>query len=107
MIQAIYYRNHNALSVEGHANSGEPGHDLVCAAVSALVYTMAANVANMADNGYVKIEGMELTPGKAEIRCKPAHRFKGTAAMVMNAVCVGFELLARDYPQYICYEIHG
>lgn len=107
MIKAIYYRNHNALTVEGHANSGEPGHDLVCSAVSALAYTLAANVANMADNRFLVIEGMELSSGKAEIRWKPKHRYKATVEMVINAVCVGFELLARNYPQYISYEIHG
>ena len=107
MIKVIYYRNYNRVTVEGHANSGEPGHDLVCAAASTLAYTLAANVANMADNRQLIIEDMELCEGKAEIRCKPHHRFKATVSMVMAAVCVGFELLAHDYPQYITYEIHG
>lgn len=107
MIQVTYYRSYNRLTVEGHAYSGEPGHDLVCASASILAYTLAANVANMADNGHARIECMELAPGKAQISCKPASRLKNMAAMVFDSVCVGFELLAKDYPQYIRYEIHG
>ena len=107
MIKAVYHRDYHRLTVEGHANSGEPGHDLVCAAASALAYTLAANVANMADNGQVRRPVMEMNPGNAQISCNPVSRFKGTVALVYRAVCVGFEILAHDYPQYISYEIRG
>lgn len=107
MIKATYYREHHRLTVEGHANSGEPGHDLVCAAASALAYTLAANVANLADNGKVKAPNLILEPGKAEISSNPVSRFKDTVTLVYQAVCVGFEILAQEYPQYISYEIHG
>lgn len=107
MIQVTYHRNYHRVTIEGHAHSGEPGHDLVCAAASALAYTLAANVANMADNGHVRLESMELSPGKAEISCKPRSGVKSTANLVYQAVCVGFEILAHDYPQYIHYEILG
>lgn len=105
MIQVVYHRNYHRLTVEGHAHSGEPGHDLVCAAASALAYTLAANVAHMADNGQVRIPGMELTDGKAEISCNPVSRFKNTVTLVFDSVCVGFELLAGNYKEYIQYEI--
>lgn len=107
MIKVTYHRNYHRVTVEGHANSGEAGHDLVCAGVSALTYTLAANVAHMADSGQVRIESMVLSSGKAEISCKPVSRFKGTVGLVLQAVCVGFEILAHDYPQYIRYEILG
>ena len=107
MIKVVYHREYHRVTVEGHANSGEPGHDLVCAGVSALTYTLAANVANMADSRQVRINSLELSPGKAEIDCKPVSRLKDTVSMVFQAVCVGFEILAHDYPQYISYEILG
>lgn len=105
MIQVVYYRNYHRLTVEGHAHSGEPGHDLVCAAASALAYTLAANVANMADNGRVRNPGLEMGPGKAEISCNPVSRFKNTVTLVFDSVCVGFELLASQYGEYIQYKI--
>ena len=47
MIQVIYYRQYNRVTVEGHAGSGPDGHDLVCSAVSALALTLAGNVSYM------------------------------------------------------------
>ena len=107
MIKVTYHRNFHQVTVEGHANSGEPGHDLVCAGVSALTYTLAANVAHLADNGHVRIDEVELKEGKAVIGCNPRSRVKSTVRLVYQTVCVGFEILAHDYPQYISYEILG
>ena len=105
MIQATYYRNYNRLTVTGHANSAEPGHDLVCASASMLAYTLAANVANMADNGQVRQPIIENSEGNTEISCNPRHKLKNTVTLVFDSICVGFELLAHDYPEYITYEI--
>ena len=107
MIRVTYHRQHNRVTIEGHANSGEPGHDLVCAGVSALAYTLAANVGNLEDRGMVRRPTVVLENGKTEIeaKAKPSHR--ATAALIFQSVCVGFEVLATDYPQYVSYEILG
>ena len=105
MIQATYYRSYNRLTVTGHAGSAEPGHDLVCASASMLAYTLAANVANMADNGQVRAPIMDMDEGNTEISCKPRHNLKATVTLVFDAVCAGFDLLAYQYPEYITYEI--
>ena len=107
MIEAIYYRKYNRVTVTGHAGSAEPGHDLVCASASMLTYTLAANVANMADNGQVREPIMNMDDGNTEISCKPRHNLKATVTLVFDSVCVGFELLAHDYPEYIKYEIRA
>lgn len=105
MIQATYYRRYNRLTVTGHANSAEPGHDLVCASASMLAYTLAANVANMADNGQVIQPIIENSEGNTEISCNPRHSLKNTVTLVFDSICVGFELLAHDYPEFVTYEI--
>ena len=105
MIQAIYYRKYNRLLVTGHANSAEPGKDLVCASASMLAYTLAANVANMADNGQVRQPIIKNNEGDAEISCNPRHNLKNSVTLVFDSICVGFELLAHNYPEYITYEI--
>lgn len=107
MIRVTYYRQYNRLTVEGHAYSNEPGRDLVCASASILAYTLAANVMNLADNSHVRIESMELSSGRAEISCKPRSGVGAMVRKIFESVCVGFELLAKDYPDYIRYEIHG
>ena len=105
MIQAVYYRKYNRLTVTGHANSAEPGHDLVCASASMLAYTLAANVANMADHGQVREPIIKNEPGDAEISCNPRHNLKASVTLVFDSVCVGFALLQKDYPEYNSYEI--
>ena len=106
MIKVVYYRPYNRLTIEGHANAGEPGHDLVCAGVSALAYTLAANVGNMEANGQVKNVTVKLEPGNAEISCRPRTKYTAIVARIFEAVCVGFEMLAASHTQYISYQIH-
>ena len=105
MIQAIYYRKYNRLTVTGHAESAEKGHDLVCASASMLAYTLAANVANMADNGQVREPIMEMEEGNTVVSCKPRSNLKASVTLVFDSICVGFEKLAHNYPEYISYEI--
>ena len=107
MIQAIYYRSYNRLTVTGHANSAEPGHDLVCASASMLAYTLAANVANMADAGQVRQTVIKNNEGDTEISCNPRHNLKNTVTLVFDSICTGFALLAHDYPENITYEIRA
>lgn len=105
MIQVTYYRKYHRLTVEGHAHSGEPGHDLVCAAASALAYTLAGNVANLAANKQVREPVTNLEPGKAEVSCNPLSKYKAIVTLIFDSVCVGFEMLASFHNQYISYEI--
>ena len=107
MIQAIYYRQYNRLTIEGHAHSDEPGKDLVCAGASTLAYTLAANVANLSDNGFVRDVTVKLEPGDTEIACKSKSGSQVMVGRIFESVCVGFEILATNYPQYISYEIRG
>ena len=105
MIQVVYHRNYNRLTVTGHADSAEPGHDLVCASASMLAYTLAANVANMADARQVREPIIKMDAGDTEISCNPRHNLKATVTLVFDSICVGFFMLAHDHPEYISYEI--
>lgn len=107
MIQATYYRKYNRLTVTGHSGAAEHGKDLVCASASMLAYTLAANVANMADNGQVRNPVIKNNEGDAEISCTPRHNLKASVTLVFDSVCVGFELLAHDYPEFVNYEIRA
>ena len=93
------------MTVTGHARSAEHGRDLVCASASILAYTMAVNVANMADHGQVREPVMDIEEGNAVISCKPRHNLKATVTLAFDTVCAGFDLLAYQYPEYVTYEI--
>jgi uncharacterized protein YsxB (DUF464 family) len=107
MIHVTYYRQHNRVTVEGHAGSGPKGHDLVCSAVSALALTLAGNVSHMQAQDAVHGVIIELKEGNAEIQCTPYRRYKDSAEQIYRAICVGFELLATKYPDNILYDVRG
>ena len=107
MINVIYYRQYNRVTVEGHAGSGPEGHDLVCASVSALALTLAGNVAYMQAKEAVHGVIMKLEEGSAEIQCTAYRRYKDSVEQIFRAICVGFELLATKYPDNISYDVRG
>lgn len=105
MIKVVYDRKATKLTVEGHANSGEPGHDLVCASASILVYTFASFAKNTHKARQIKKLRIKLDAGDAEVSFKARPRYRVAVTLVCDAICGGFELLARNYPQYVSYEI--
>lgn len=72
------------LRLTGHAGAGEPGRDIVCAALSILIYSLVASGA----------EG-RVERGEAELLLPDRD--------VDVALC-GFRLLAESYPEYVSYK---
>jgi len=105
MIQVVYHRKYHRVTAEGHAQSGEVGHDLVCASTTILLYTLADRVLNMAQSGQVRAPQVQMDPGKAEISCNPSHRLTSSVTLVYDTICAGFQLLAADFPENISFEI--
>ena len=79
------------VTLEGHALSDVYGKDLVCAAVSALMLTLAANVEGK------EYSEVSLKPGNSRISCIPEET--GT----FDCICKGFQLLAEKFPEYVCF----
>ena len=105
MIKVVYRRKNHRLTITGHANSGEVGHDLVCASASILAYTLAANVENMTKAKKAGNPIISLSEGNANVYCKAKQGYRNVITLVYDSVCVGFELLAKNYPDYLSYEI--
>ena len=95
------------VQLSGHAGSGDPGHDLVCSAVSALTYTLEANVKSLEQAGIVRDVEIKLNHGDAVIACKPCADDVSSYVVrrIMAAVCAGYELLADRYPENIRYDV--
>lgn len=107
MVKVVYHRDLSRVSITGHARSGDPGQDLVCASVSTLVFTLAVFVKNMHNAGQIRYPSIKLDEGDALIACEPPRRYKSSVTLVFDSLCAGFELLARDHPDNISYEIRG
>lgn len=105
MIKVIYERGTRCLRATGHAGRGKPGHDLVCAAVSALVLTLASNVASLATQNALRDHKLHLQEGDACISCVPAAKMRSVTTLIFDAVCSGFELLETLYPENIDFQI--
>ena len=106
MIEIHYYRGYHRITVRGHAGSAEEGKDLVCAAVSTLVLTAAANVRRMEAKGCTYSTAVTVDKGDAEIAVNPKAYFRLSIMQILDAICAGFEVLSREYPEYVRYEVH-
>ena len=106
MVEVVYNRKKCQVAVRGHANTGEMGHDLLCAGVSTLVYTLASNVEQLRSaDKRIRRPVIELNEGKATISCDTVHGLGSVVRIVFDAVCSGFDILQRKYPQNISYKI--
>ena len=100
----IGWKPEGELQVLGHAGGGKKGEDLVCAAVSALVLTLAANTDRMARAGWVTDPVIRLADGSARICCTPTKEYRAAAELIFGSICAGFEVLAGKYPEHVQVE---
>lgn len=81
----------DGIEVEGHAGYAEPGHDIVCAAVSVLFQTLIRSINDLADD---KIE--YSAPGMLKYR-DLSERSK----TLIDSFFVGICAVAAEYPKYV------
>ena len=93
MISVRYDRNGVKLWVSGHAGYAEIGQDIVCAAVSALYETLAANMHTFA--GHMGNDNDHFVWAIADIH---------TMREVFDAFVVGFKRIAKQYPDHVQFE---
>ena len=107
MIRIVYRRDEHSVRICGHAGSGEAGHDLVCAAVSILAYTLASFTERMEKSGAATDSTVLLRSGEAVIACTPTETMRAEITRVMDALCEGFAILAENYGANVTYERSG
>lgn len=89
------------LEVTGHAHSAPKGQDIVCAAVSTLVYTLAQNLMlTLHDEDYSVI----LTEGHSYIEAHPPEAQEDQCHHVFMTIANGLCMLEAQYGQYIHFE---
>ena len=101
MIRARYARKGLAMDLRGHALYGPKGQDPVCAAASALAFTAAAALQDEAERFYPRIVER---PGALRIACEPAEGSRRACRRLLDTIWIGFELLAREFPEYVSAE---
>lgn len=103
MIDIEYDRKKIRIKISGHAESGEYGHDLVCAACSQSAYTFAMAVMGMKELGHEP--KIALASGDAEVVFKPYRENRDVVLFALDNIALGFNLLANTYPNNVKFSI--
>ncbi|MCH5325536.1 MAG: ribosomal-processing cysteine protease Prp [Eubacterium sp.] len=90
------------LIADGHASEGhkEDGN-IICAAESMLIQTIAKNVIEADDEGTAKNIQVDLLDGHAIIACDTSDI---DLIAAVKGIAKGFELLSECYPNIISYN---
>ncbi len=87
----------NSIVIKGHAYSGEPGHDLVCAGVSAITIGALNSLQDVDTSFQTKV-----ADGLVEIM--PLYRPSVENKIVLNVLITSLKTIAASYGDYI--KIH-
>ena len=98
MIRVTYDRNNLALAVSGHAGFDEVGRDIVCAAVTAIEYTLVA--AMEGTRGFCAIMPQK-NDGGADVLSFSARLGRRRARLLFDAAAGGIRLISEAYPENV------
>ncbi|ENH97960.1 hypothetical protein J416_02861 [Gracilibacillus halophilus YIM-C55.5] len=105
MIQVLIERkNHDitAYTVKGHADSGPYGHDLVCAAVSAITFGAANAVSELCEiDLYVDQAGDEGGYLHIAIPSQVDEAILKKAAWLLEGMLVSLQSVESEYGQFL------
>ena len=94
-----------SIAVSGHAGYGPRGSDIVCAAVSMLVQTLAASLAQEEKKGGLKQYRCQMGDGSIEIQADVLPRNRQAIDGMINMTAIGFRLLEEQYPSYVSVHL--
>jgi uncharacterized protein YsxB (DUF464 family) len=83
-----------SLEIKGHAQSAEPGQDLVCSAVSAVTFGGLNALHNTDKNLTIKVQdGYVLITKSGDL--------ESADEVVLQTIITQLETIADDYPKYV------
>lgn len=87
-------RSEGGIDIIGHAHYAEPGRDIVCAGVSALVQTLIQSVEELTAD---KIQ-YDMIPGTVHIHFGDLSE---RARLLVDSFFVGVSMIAEEYPDNV------
>lgn len=94
------------VKAEGHAGAGEYGQDIVCAAVSVLLQTLANEVTEAAWAGLLAVSVVAHGDGWMKVEMTPTDQTQDMADAWVELVQDGIDALAESYPENVELEVH-
>lgn len=94
------------VKAEGHAGAGEYGQDIVCAAVSVLLQTLANEVVEAARAGLLAVGVVVHGDGWMKVEATPTAQTQDMVEAWVELVQDGIDALAESYPENVELEVH-
>lgn len=89
---------------QGHADYAKEGEDIVCAAVSSLLWAMKLALARLQREGRGEVLSQELAPGRAELCFSPRGDGRMRAGELWRTIGDGLLFVEEEFPQ--CVQVH-
>lgn len=102
MIKIDVYRDGNgfiwSIKVQGHSGYAPAGEDIICAAISALSYTAAGALAELAGIGdYSERDGYMLVNVPKDIK----DELKPLVKVILETIVIGFKQIEGSYGDFV------
>lgn len=106
MTHASFYFRDGSFSAELQGHAGyNPGNDLVCAAISQLVYTFAQIVYQGEQDKKLTVGEVKLDPGDVSITFYvPEKKDRDEFLNHLSFFVTGIKLLCEEFPEYVACE---
>ena len=99
----IHFNKRNGeyeLIVKGHAGFGEAGKDILCSAVSILLYTLVEAI----DETWLRMPPVVvLLPGDSLVRVEASASKAEMISGVFSVIAAGFRLLSKNFPNNVIF----
>ena len=89
------------MQADGHAGFAEPGKDIVCAAVSALLQALGVGIERLARYGRVTAKTVEFKDGQALLSATPIAESEGEVRLLFDVFGESLLRLAEEYSEYV------
>lgn len=106
MIKVRYYPDEHKITMKGHAGAGPKGADIVCAAASFNIYTLAS-VMSIYDEFADKPMKFSDDDGKASLKVYPNEQTAGLIKHDFAYAMNGFTILQDTYPKNVLIRVIG
>lgn len=94
------------MDIEGHAEHGRKGEDIVCSAISTLFYTLGEAIYRSKDM-LVDEPVFKDKDGKGHLCCHPKEEFAGNIMRTYWTILIGMEMVADNYPKNVTFRVEG
>lgn len=96
------------LSMAGHAGAAPKGQDIVCAAATMLMYTIAQAALDMGSRGELeRPPTVMLDDGDAGVSFRPKEEAMEKGRLVLDVIRRGLEVLGKRYPENVAIYVLG